>query len=103
MSEEDTAILSKYPNRVPIIMKPGPNVCHLRTNKYLVPRDLTVSEFVYMIRRKLTMKPEQALYMSLENGTMLQCSQLVAEMYDTYKPEDGTALTILYFTENTFG
>ena len=105
-NNDDTTILEKYPDRIPIIMKPGDRyVWRLRTNKFLVPRDLTVSEFVYMIRRKMTLKPEQALYMSLEDGRMIQCSQLMSQLYDAHKNEDDKqrGLIILYFTENTFG
>lgn len=104
--EEEQTILDKYPNRIPIVLEPGDrHVSRLRSNKFLVPKDLTVGEFVAMVRRKLVMKPEQALYMSLEDGTMLNCSCLVVELYDTYKNMNDRhkGLTILYFTESTFG
>ena len=100
----EKTLLDKYPERIPVIMKKVcRNIADLSQNKFLVPKDFTVREFVFMIRKKLTMSPEQALYMSLEDGTLLNCSQLMSELYHNHTNDKTVGLTILYYTENTFG
>ena len=104
MTKDSETLLAKYPDRIPVIMKKGcRNIADLSQTKFLVPKDFTVREFVFMIRKKLTMSPQQALYMSLENGTLLNCSQLMSELYHNHKTDDTVGLTILYYAESTFG
>ncbi len=35
--------------------------------KYLVPSDLTVGQFVYVIRKRIKVTPEQAVFMFVKN------------------------------------
>lgn len=105
-STEAARIVSKYPDRIPIICEPNtqhanPNLPIIDKNKYLVPTDLTVGQFLYVIRKRLKMNHEQALYLFV-NGTIPPTSELVQTIYNTHRDTDG----FLYFTyncENTFG
>ena len=73
----------------------------LNKKKYLVPNDLTLGQFTYVIRKRLSIKPEQAifLYMGTKLGTT---GSLMSTIYDKCVDEDGF-LYITYTTENTFG
>jgi GABA(A) receptor-associated protein len=54
ISESDK-ILKKYPNRVPIIIERG-DKCILNDidkTKYLVPKDLNMNQFIYIIRKRI--------------------------------------------------
>ena len=100
---EATRILKKYPKRVPVIVEKSrsSDINQLDKKKYLVPDDLTVGQFMYVIRKRLKLSPEKAMYM-FTNNTLLPSASLITSAYDEYKDED----LFLYFTyssESTFG
>lgn len=102
---DTTNILLKYPDRIPIICEKSPNApkdCpNIDKNKYLVPNDLTVSQFIYVIRKRLKINAEKALFLFI-NGFVPSGSNLLCNLYDYHKDADGY-LYILYTFENTFG
>ena len=69
--------------------------------KYLVPADLTVGQFVYVVRKRIKMKAEKALFLFV-NNTLPPTSDIMSNVYDTHKDDDGF-LYITYSGENTFG
>lgn len=76
-------------------------------SKYLVPPELTLSQFVEIIRRRIKLTSEQAIFLFIMNednpsGVMASMSSTMAEIYDTYKSKDNF-LYISYASENTFG
>ena len=61
--QESSRVLIKYPDRIPIIVCKA-NDCNLPTidkQKFLVPKDMTVGQFMYIIRKRIRLKPEKAL------------------------------------------
>jgi len=102
---ETTRILEKYPDRIPLICEKGKDVSskflEIDKNKYLVPNDLTVGHFVYVIRKRLQLPPEKAIFLFIR-GIMPSSSSLLYHLYDIYKDEDGF-LYVNYTFENTFG
>lgn len=101
--EESSKITAKYPDRVPIIVeaKPKSNLQDLDKHKYLVPREMTMGQFLYVIRKRLKLKPEQAIFVFVDNK-MPATSELITTLYERSKNEDGF-MYILYSGENTFG
>ena len=103
-NNEATKILNKYPNRIPIILE---NHIHARvslmlTKKYLVPHDLTMGQFQYVVRKRLkTITSEQGLFFFVGNS-MPSATQLLTQVYKDHKDEDGF-LYVIYAGENTFG
>jgi GABA(A) receptor-associated protein len=69
--------------------------------KYLVPADLTCGQFVYVIRKRLKLPPEQAIQLFI-NGIIPSTAALLNTIYEEHKDEDGF-LYISYCGENTFG
>lgn len=102
---ETIMILNKYPNRVPVICEKSENISNndpeLDKKKYLVPNDLTIGQFVYVIRKRLKITAEKALYLFI-NGMIPPTSAYVHDIYYYAKDEDGF-LYITYTFENTFG
>lgn len=47
-------------------MKWSMNVSYC-VGRYLVPGDLTVAQFVYVIRKRINVNPEQAIFMFIKN------------------------------------
>ncbi len=100
--EEATRIMEKYPDRVPIICERGSReVPELDRSKYLVPRSLSMAEFLYVIRRRLKLSPEVSIYL-FAGENIAPGSQLISQVYDSYANRDGF-LYISYHGENTFG
>jgi GABA(A) receptor-associated protein len=102
---ESKRVLLKYPDRIPLICEKDSrtrtNCPNIDKNKYLVPRDLTLGQFIYVIRKRIRMPPEKAIFVFI-NGSIFPNSRFISSLYDSYKDEDGF-LYITYSYENTFG
>jgi len=100
---EAEKILKKYPDRIPIIVEVSPSMPNLKLekNKYLCPGDLTCGQFFYVIRKRTTLAPEQALFMFI-NNTLPATSAMMKQMYKEHKDVDGF-LYMLISEESTFG
>lgn len=101
--DEAEKILQKYPDRVPIIVEkfPGSDIPEIDKKKYLVPSDLTVGQFVYVVRKRIKLLPEQAIYLFV-NNTLPPTSSLISQVYKEHKDADNF-LYFLYSGESTFG
>jgi GABA(A) receptor-associated protein len=97
-------VIKKYPDRIPIICeknKKSNKTVDIDKNKYLVPYDFTVGQFMYVIRRRLELSPEIGLYFFINGIIPATCSP-ISYVYENNKDEDGY-LYITYSMENTFG
>lgn len=101
--EEAERIRSRYPKRIPVVCEvhPRSTIGPLDKNKYLVPEDLTIGQFSYVIRRRLKLKPETAVFI-LINNTFPSTSTEMFYLYDEFKDESGF-LFCQVSGENTFG
>ena len=68
---ESARIREKYPDRVPVIVeradKAEKSIPDIDKKKYLVPSDLTVGQFVYVIRKRIKLSPEKAIFIFIDN------------------------------------
>lgn len=100
--EEYTRIHRKYPDRIPVILQKGNRLApDIDRNKYLVPRDITFSSFVGVVRQRLKMKPDEALFILVNNSLVTQ-TELMSNVYNKYKSPEGFLL-LEYTLESTFG
>ena len=102
---EAANILSKYSDRLPVICQRhsrSTSVPLLDKRKFLVPRDLTVGQFLYVIRTRLKLNASHAIFLMTADGSMPSSSTVVHMLYDAHKSEDGF-LYFVYSGENTFG
>jgi len=67
----------------------------------LVPVDLTVGQFVYVIRKRIKLPSEKAIFIFV-NDILPPTAALISTIYEEHKDEDGF-LYVLYSGENTFG
>lgn len=100
---ESTNIKTKYPDRIPIIVEKykGSTLPDIDKCKYLVPKDMNLGQFVYIIRKRIKLESNQALFVTI-NGVLGSPSTTIAELHDNQKDEDGF-LYVVYTSENTFG
>ncbi|OAF66131.1 Autophagy-related protein 8 [Intoshia linei] len=102
--KEGEKIRVKYPTRVPVIVEKGPNtrsLPNLDKKKYLVPSDLTVGQFYFLIRKRIQLSPEDALFFTV-NNTIPPTTTTMGSIYDEHHEED-KFLYIYYSDENTYG
>lgn len=103
--EEARRVLTKYPDRIPIIcersLRAGPDCPIIDKRKYLVPRDLTIGQFLYVIRKRLHLPSEKAIFLFVGN-TIPSTTCLIDQVYHTHKDADNY-LYITYSQENVFG
>ena len=103
--KESTRIIEKYPERVPIICEKlknsRDNLPNIDKTKYLVPKELTIGQFIFVIRKRIHLAPETALFVFV-NGNIPSSNSILDDVYDLNKESDGF-LYISYSSENTFG
>jgi len=101
--QESQRIRSKYPDRVPVICERDPrsDIPDIDKKKYLVPNDLTVGQFVYVIRKRIKVKAEKAIYVFIDN-VLPPTAALMSSIYEDKKDKDGF-LYVTYSGESTFG
>lgn len=101
--KEARSLHSRYPLRVPIILYPASkDQPDIEKNKYLVPADINVSQFMYVIKKYIKIKSDEAIFIFTSNNTLVPNSWTVKELYDQHKKEDNF-LYLYYSIENTFG
>lgn len=101
--DEATRIMKKYPDRIPVIVEKAPSsdIDNIDKKKYLVPSDLTVGQFIYVIRKRIKLPPEKAIFLFI-NNTLPPTSALMSDIYKQYHDIDH----FIYFSysgESVFG
>jgi len=97
-----TIIRQKYPDRIPIIVEPySDNIQMIDKKKFLVPNEITIGQFLYIIRKRIKMSESKALFLYI-NSTIPHTNALISTVYEKEKETDGF-LYITYNGENTFG
>ena len=101
--EESRRILQKYPDRIPVICERGHgnSIAEIGKRKFLVPKDLTIGQFVHLIRRRLNMRADEAMFVFV-NQSLPRIHSSMEEVYARHRNEDGF-LYIRYSGENAFG
>lgn len=69
--KESRRILNKHPERIPIICEKidGNSIPRIKKQKYLIPADLCLGQFIYVIRKGIRLSEEKAIYMYI-NGSL---------------------------------
>lgn len=100
---ESIKIMQKYPSRIPIIVEKNDkcNFQDIDKRKYLVPKDLNMNQFTFIIRKRIKLDSSQAIFLMI-NNTLCPSNTNIGEVYDDFHNEDGF-LYITYSSENTFG
>lgn len=102
---EALRILDKHPGRVPVIVEVAhteKNLPKLEKCKYIVPKDITLSQFLCIIRKNLKLSEAQALFMFVGDNVIPPISTTIGILYDEYHEEDFFMLAIIC-SENCFG
>ena len=92
-----------YPDRIGIIVNKvkGSKAPNLDKNKFVTPPDITMAHFVQVIRKRLKMNQEEALFVFV-NKSIPCMSHTISQIHSEFKSESGLLL-MEYTLENTFG
>ena len=97
---ESRNIRGKYKDRVPVLLRS--KSIKMDRYKYLVPSDLTLSQFTYVLRRRTKLNPKEAIFYLIENKVPTS-SLTMSELYTEYMDKETELLIIDINKENTFG
>jgi GABA(A) receptor-associated protein len=62
----------------------------------LVPADLTVGQFVYVIRKRIKLSPEKAIFIFVDE-VLPPTAALMSSIYEEHKDEDGYECRLVTF------
>ncbi len=101
--QESMRIMLKYKDRIPIVVETSESDKELILDKtkYLVPVDLSLAQFLYVLRLRIKLKPECALYIFFNNQLHTN-SETIGSIYKMNKEADGFLYGIVSL-EHTFG
>lgn len=102
--EESERLLKKYPDKIPVIVEKSDrsDINELDKKTYLVPEDITVGQFMYILRKNIKLSAEQAMFLFINNQTIPATEKTMKYIYKEYADKDNF-LYITYTGENTFG
>ncbi|KAM9133090.1 microtubule-associated protein 1 light chain 3 gamma-like [Pangshura tecta] len=103
---EVSAVRSKFPNKLPVILERYPKekvLPALDRTKFLVPQELTMGQFVTIIRNRMALSSTQSFYLLVDGSrSLVSMSLTMAEVYTLNQDEDGF-LYMTYASQEMFG
>ena len=102
--DHSTRLLIKYPERVPVIIEKNEHIT-LENYKYLLPKAITFCTFMSIIKTKINIASNQALFTFIKSNAtyvLIPMNENMGEIYKMFKQPDGF-LYIRFGIENTFG
>tara|TARA_B100000787_G_C16160977_1_gene281388 strand:+ start:175 stop:486 length:312 start_codon:yes stop_codon:yes gene_type:complete len=102
MSTSAEIMKIKFPDKMPVWIEKSSKCAlpDIPKNKYLVPKDITFSQLMYVVRKHIKITPSTAIFFNIEGKMPRMCD--VVYSYSHLQQEDGL-LHITYLAENTFG
>lgn len=103
-SEKALRLIKNNPNRVPVIIKKmkHSHLPDIDKDKYLVPSDMTLAQFMVILRKKIKLDAGDAIFIFTKNDTLVPTSSIMSSVYEDFKSVDN--FLYLYYIEcNTFG
>ncbi|KAI1728564.1 autophagy protein atg8 ubiquitin like domain-containing protein [Ditylenchus destructor] len=100
---EGEKIRRKYPDRIPVIVEKAPKsrLRDLDKKKYLVPSELTIGQFYFLIRKRIHLRSEDALFFFV-NNLIPQTMMTMGQLYQEHHEED-LFMYIAYSDESVYG
>ena len=100
---ECKTIRGKYPDRIPVICQKhnASTIESIQKTKFLVPQDLTATQFLFIIRKKLKLPSEKGVFLFV-NNMLATSSETILSLYESHRDPDGF-LYMFYTDENIFG
>ena len=100
---QSLTVMKKHPGRIPVYVYKHKKSKYddIKKHKFLVPLDITVGSFLYIIRKQLSLKSDQAIFVFV-GGVLPPTSAIMSQVYKEHADEDGF-LYIAFSHESVFG
>ncbi|KAL2083980.1 hypothetical protein ACEWY4_019498 [Coilia grayii] len=100
---EGERVRAKHPDKIPIIVERAARsrAPELDKKKYLVPSDLTVGQLCFLIRQRVSLRSEEALFFFVKNS-LPPSSMPLSAVYEEHHEEDHF-LYMTYSNESVYG
>jgi len=102
-AETANRIITKYRNRIPVLIwSIGDNI-KIRKRKFIVPKDLTLGQFLYVLRKQMDkIDAIDGVFIFVHaTNTMIPVSETMAKIYEQHNVDGFLRLSVV--KENTFG
>mmetsp|Transcript_22373 Transcript_22373/g.21558 ORF Transcript_22373/g.21558 Transcript_22373/m.21558 type:complete len:123 (+) Transcript_22373:24-392(+) len=89
---ESAKIVEKYGERIPVVIEKSDseeNLPDLEQTKYLIPTDFSFQQFLQIIRERLKLDKNTALFIFFGDNKLKQSSKNIKQIYEECKDEDG--------------
>ena len=98
-------ILENHPDKVPVILERDKKCTINKTikTKYILSQEVTMAEFVNIIREKLDLKPDRALFFLVNGKHSVTMTDELGGIYQKYKDEEDGFLYMSYSEEIVYG
>ena len=100
---EASMILAKYPSHIPIIVEKSDqsSVPDIDKHKYIIRKEITLGQFLYILRDRLKLDAVKSLYLYIDNEKVPSCTELMGDIYTINKDRD-SFLYVTYSSESSF-
>ena len=98
--QQSQLIFEKHPRKIPLVVTHKKET--LENNKYLVPKDYTVAQFMYQLTQKCKLNATQSHIVFINGNFLPRATDTFISLYTQHKDSDGFLYLVLT-TENTFG
>ena len=98
-------IKQQFPDKIPIICEKDPKseINNIDKTKYLVPNDLTVAQFSFMIRKRLQLPENEAFFLLAKGKYTLTGDMNLIDVYKKYSDSEDGFLYIAYASKVIWG
>lgn len=95
-------VLSKNPNKLPLIIEPeeGSNVPIIAKSKVLITNKITIGQMIFFLKDKINLSVEKSLIIKC-NGSVVPSNRKLIDLYDENKEDDG--FLYLRYCDATYG
>ena len=102
---ESDKIREKYPERIPIICERDPEskISEIEKYKFLVPHDITVSQFSFILRKRLKLEKSSAFFILVNGKNSITGDSCIKEIYEKFKDNEDGFLYISYTGDLMWG
>jgi GABA(A) receptor-associated protein len=98
-------IKQQFPDKIPIICEKDPKseINNIDKTKYLVPNDLTVAQFSFMIRKRLQLPETEAFFLLAKGKYSITAEMSLIDVYKKYCDSEDGFLYIAYASKEIWG
>ena len=99
---ESQSMKIKFPDRIPVILEAEGKCEKMDKIKFLIPEELQLATFILVVRKRLDIKHENALYFYIDGKLPVMNGKSMREIYEEHQDDDGF-LYLIYNLESAFG